>query len=369
MSMFLKVKSQCKYRQNARKRRFAFWLQSIALMVVGFCTASCDRLSNMPKPDVVSTLPFSDASVHYWFDDDSLLLTVDNRAVVYDLDTAEIISDIAFEPEVTYEPSIDELPPADSEAEISEAEALAAIPKPTVTQLSDSPICLSETSAILTFASQQAGVPVGRGRYRINWEQPETYEEIDAYGPTAGDFDSANCMEENVFDSGVPAWFDGAQSQYLLYPTRQLFLSAGGDGYPSFSARPEDWSMTVRLRSTKTQVEDKTQIEESITLPAGPWVYRHGFWKTMSCFSCGCACYERITMQMENDQLYFMPYGKAVDDQHRGVYRLSQEGDAAEWEPIKVGGEVDSAFAVSPDGCRVAISEGGVPQIVDACES
>ena len=325
----------------------AFWLMA-SLFLFG-----CDGRERLQGEPVGKSLPLSEASVHFWFDDDTLLLTIANRIVTYDLKTEEIITDISFEPEITYEPTSEALAARVSEPESDEE--ISAETVPIVTTMYGRPICLSETAAVLTFASEQAGLPVGRESYRIDWRQPEAYETLDKVSWHPSYYDPLNCEEEKLFEETVSTWFDGAQSQYLLHPNRQQFAQ------PSFSASPKNWSMSVQLLSAETRAE------EVVSLPAGPWVYRHGFLKTMSCFSCGCACYESINMRMEDGQIYFMPYGKAVEDKHRGIYKLDRESADLKWQPIKLGGDVDSAFAISPDGCQVAVSEGGVPQIIDTC--
>jgi hypothetical protein len=105
-------------------------------------------------------------------------------------------------------------------------------------------------------------------------------------------------------------------------------------------------------------------------LPAGPWVYPHSFLKKLSCFSCGCSCYEDFSVQMQNAQIYAMVGGKAVESRHQGLYKLlaPPASENARWVLVAQGPDINPQFAVSPDGCHVAYSRQGQVFVASVCE-
>ena len=86
----------------------------------------------------------------------------------------------------------------------------------------------------------------------------------------------------------------------------------------------------------------------------------------MSCFSCGCACYERSRLQIENGQIYITVFGQAVDEEHEGIYKLFESEEIKEWIPVAIGKDTDG-FVVSPDGCKIAINKEEGPYTVETC--
>ncbi|MEL6815368.1 MAG: hypothetical protein AAFP03_11210 [Cyanobacteria bacterium J06598_3] len=142
------------------------------------------------------------------------------------------------------------------------------------------------------------------------------------------------------FRQTVTPQYDSQQQQYLWYT------------FPSqFGVEPADWSIKTWT------VSPAFDLVKEQSLPAGPWVYPHGFMKMMSCFSCGCSCYERLSLQVENGELYIGVFGKAVEDRYAGIYKLHSSEKGESWKPVSLGANVTENFAVSPDGCQVAYGE------------
>ena len=321
-------------------------MRSAALIAASFSIFGCSTKPNAPASYASKSLPFSQALVQYWFEDDTLLLYVQDRIVIYDLKTKKTLSGIALNPEVSKQFS-ENLMSLDLGINTEDTAS-----ESNVTKLYYEPLCLSETAAVLALSSSV----VAFGTYRIDRQQPEAYGEVADRYVRASHYDPQNCTQKTLFEEVVNTRFDRAKSQYVTYPIY----------FPPFSNSPQNWSITAQVLSAGISTD--TEGKESVTLPAGPWVHSYGLLKTMSCFSCGCSCYENIEMQAENGQIYLMPYGAAVDEQHRGIYKLNRDSTPLEWKPIKLGKQVSSTFAVAPDGCRIAVSEAGVPQIIDTCD-
>ena len=116
---------------------------------------------------------------------------------------------------------------------------------------------------------------------------------------------------------------------------------------PHFDADPGQWKLTL------WSLLDSGKIESKRELPAGPWVYEHGFWKQMKCFSCGCSCYEHVALKSSQGQVFLSVTGVAVEEEHAGIYVISEDPrGSARWIRI-VPGQVQH-FAVSPGGNTVA---------------
>jgi len=134
----------------------------------------------------------------------------------------------------------------------------------------------------------------------------------------------------------------------------------------SFNADPKQWSLSA------WRIALETLTMTPLSLPAGPWVYPHDFLKQLSCFSCGCSCYEQLAFAQENGQLVVHVSGKAVEEKHQGLYRLvsvsEHPGEPAKsrWLPW-VKGPIDNDFALAPDGCRVAYTRQGDLYVADRC--
>ena len=332
-----------------------------------------------PKPGPLVPIPnASGATVHHWFSDGTLLLSEENKLLIYDPTSKTSTVAVTFDKGSTLA----------SMQCVTDEVAIALYSLPTETQTS----------------------------YRINWRSPQDYETIDSTAPSSfGNnynlldcerrrhrYDSALIKNEDglvkhygktvsgidgsppiwavdVFNSEFPPVSSGSPPDTDDTPDRRLELqtySSAGQEFNadydrtkdqylwyknanSFSAKPENWHLSTWLVSSDV----KTAVEKP--LPAGPWVYEHGFWKTMSCFSCGCACYERSRVQIENGQIYIRVFGQAVNEEHQGIYKLFEAEGLVEWIPVAIGKEIGN-FVVSPDGCKIAINKEG-PHTVEIC--
>ena len=94
----------------------------------------------------------------------------------------------------------------------------------------------------------------------------------------------------------------------------------------------------------------------ALTLPPGPWVVPHGFFKKLGCFSCGCSCYADFDLSGAQGRIYAHVHGKSVDDSAAGIYELTHAKGKAAWVQ-RVEGNFGGRILVSPDGCRVAYSD------------
>lgn len=149
-----------------------------------------------------------------------------------------------------------------------------------------------------------------------------------------------------------------------IYPTydvsRNLYLWYTSEH--SFSADPNEWSLMAWT------VTPALTVQKVFALPAGPWVYPHSFLKQLSCFACGCGCYEHLSIQMANGKIFLMVWGKAVDDSDMGLYQLEMKGtdEKLSWQPI-VTGSVGKDFAVAPNGCSIAYTRDTKAFIANTC--
>ena len=131
-----------------------------------------------------------------------------------------------------------------------------------------------------------------------------------------------------------------SDGSYLIYESNS-----------QFDANLSPWPLTAwRLGPDLATVR-------AITLPAGPWVVPHGFFKSMSCFSCGCSCYAHFDLAGAHGRIYAHVHGKSVEDSAAGVYELTQANGKATWVR-RVKGNFGGRILVSPDRCSVAYSDG-----------
>ena len=330
------------------------------------------------RPRIGPPVPIAspDAFVLHWFADGTLLLSQDNQLLIYD--------------------------PSDQTSTVA-----TTFPEGSTLNTLH---CVTDDVAIAQYA-----LPAETSvNYRINWRSPQTYEPIEIAGTFVHNYNLLDCERRrdkydsaliknkdglvkhygqtvsgieapiwtvNVFDSEFPpvagqepalednsepdhqielatyssaaqefnADYDRAKDQYLWYKDSN-----------SFSAKPDNWGLSTWL------VSSAVETATTKPLPAGPWVYEHGFWKTMSCFSCGCACYEYTSLQIENGQIYITVSGQAVDEEHRGIYKLFESEENSEWIPVATGEGISTGFSISPDGCSVAINK-EQPYLVETC--
>lgn len=111
--------------------------------------------------------------------------------------------------------------------------------------------------------------------------------------------------------------------------------------------RREEWPLTVNV--IKPDGEQQT-----VLLPVGPFIKDGDFFKDLSCFSCGCSCYQHLNMALIGDDLHLIASGWAIDDEHRGIYRLA--GDA--WEQVLSLPE-NARYFEQVGECTIAWVDGG----------
>lgn len=328
------------------------------------------RAPELPQPEVLS---LGDVSAHYWFEDNRLLLTGENSLTIYDLDSKASVSEVTLN-----------------------------MPGSRFNRA----LCLNEQQGILGFYARPGG---GQKFYQVNWSSPEQFTELDTFsGPGEDLYNPQDC---SLLENEQPPSLLNSEDAYLTIESDsseangpQLNLTIGppnspldsdqirnetidvatrssafrwrkrmnydsaADSYlftfepPSFSSRPKNWTYEGWIFSPEAQ------LQRTIAFPAGPWVYEHGFLKVMSCFSCGCACYESLDLEMQGEQIFSMVYGKAINDEHRGLYKLEETGDRPTWQPIARGEGVDTHVAISPDGCRAALQTDMGMTIYETCE-
>ena len=80
----------------------------------------------------------------------------------------------------------------------------------------------------------------------------------------------------------------------------------------------DQWPVKVKI--TKPDGE-----QQKLSLPVGSFVEDSGFFKELSCFSCGCSCYQHLELSLVNGDYYLMASGRAIDDRHRGIHKLSDD--------------------------------------------
>jgi hypothetical protein len=84
-------------------------------------------------------------------------------------------------------------------------------------------------------------------------------------------------------------------------------------------------------------------------------VYPHTFFKKLSCFSCGCSCYEHFAARSAAGRVFAAVSGEAVADAHEGLYLFVAEQGA--WQPLAVGGEL-AGVAIAPSGTQALVRLG-----------
>jgi hypothetical protein len=95
---------------------------------------------------------------------------------------------------------------------------------------------------------------------------------------------------------------------------------------------------------------------KALTLPPGPWIEPHGFFKQLSCFSCGCSCYSHFELDGAQGRIYAHVHGKSVEDSAAGIYELTYVGGKPAWTQ-RVKDNFAGSMLVSPDGCRVVYAD------------
>lgn len=88
--------------------------------------------------------------------------------------------------------------------------------------------------------------------------------------------------------------------------------------------RKEDWPVEVEIVET-----DGTSHQ--VSLPLGDFVRSSGFFKQLSCFSCGCGCYQDFRLTRVKGRYYLVASGWAFDDDVRGVFVLNDDNS---WDYI-----------------------------------
>ncbi|TXT30230.1 MAG: hypothetical protein FD131_1858 [Rhodocyclaceae bacterium] len=117
-----------------------------------------------------------------------------------------------------------------------------------------------------------------------------------------------------------------------------------------FDANRGIWPLTAwRLFPGLTTVS-------AFVLPSGPWIQPHGFFKSLSCFSCGCMCYAHFELTGAYGHIYAHVHGQSVEDAAAGIYKLIRDKDGANWVLVVAANFSGKALA-SPEGCRVAYSD------------
>jgi hypothetical protein len=203
-------------------------------------------------------------------------------------------------------------------------------------------------------------LPASRGVtevYEVGWRRPtRTDRGSREYAVTLRGQDGHHAGRRVTLE--LPFHHGSAASRYDRQNDRYLWYAPTQRG---FSAQPEEWQLLT------WRVSPDMALQETVALPAGPWVYRESFLKGLSCFSCGCSCYEHMDARFEGDALFLMVYGRAVREEHQGLYRydLSAAGDGA-WTPVVLG-SVDRGYAVAPDGCGVVYRQHEQFFIADTC--
>jgi hypothetical protein len=142
-----------------------------------------------------------------------------------------------------------------------------------------------------------------------------------------------------IFPNDIESFYDSYKVNYVLYEKTDIFDSKRGV-WP-LSA----WRVTPNL-----------ELIERYTLPPGPWVKKHSFLKQISCFSCGCECYSNMKLHGGGGKIYAHIWGKAIDRDEAGIYRLEEIDGKANWSNLFLG-NFGNQIIVSPDGCTVVFSD------------
>ena len=134
--------------------------------------------------------------------------------------------------------------------------------------------------------------------------------------------------------------YDSSQYKFLYY--RDL----------PFGNYTKDWEMSGWV------VNSNSIIEKELGIPPGPWINEHSIFKELSCFSCGCECYEHSELKYQNNQIYISIWGDVVKEKHKGVYRLVGEKENYGW--VKMAScDVQKYFSISLDGENLVYACGG----------
>jgi len=113
---------------------------------------------------------------------------------------------------------------------------------------------------------------------------------------------------------------------------------------------------------------EKLVVQSTVKLPAGPWVQGHSFFKSLSCFSCGCDCYSFFNVYVGNDRVFAMVWGRGVADGQSGIYELVKSSQEVNWKKLVAEqSETTANMVFSPDGCKVAYSFGMAVTLLEVC--
>ena len=134
--------------------------------------------------------------------------------------------------------------------------------------------------------------------------------------------------------------YDPSVDKYLWYLKRKFGLDED-EGESRANWTFSAWIMNPDLT-----------IDKKIDLPAGPWVRGYSFSEEMECFSCGCDCYEDVSIRYKNNNIYMSLSGKALKESHKGVYKLIIENENYKWNKI-VDCDVNINYDFSSDGSQM----------------
>lgn len=370
----------------------------VAIAALAGLVSGCDILARDARAEHDRRplgLP-ADARVLHWFHDDALLVASGGSLWLHD-------------------PERDE--------------AIRSFPSPDPSLMFVEARCVTDDAAILVFGSPSTTLESGRGAplaYRFtDWQDPARYAVLDravewwGFNPLdCSTFDYGKEKQKTLLvegrernqETGFRKLLPSSQGITEVYEaewrrstgpgdrgTRRVAVALRGqDGYvldrtltlelplhhadviprydrkndvylwhmptqKGFSARPEEWQLLT------WRVSPDMSLEQAVALPAGPWVYRESFVKALSCFSCGCSCYEHLDARFEDDTVFLMVHGRAVKERHQGLYRLAlASAGHSPWTPVALG-NVDPLYAVSSDGCRVAYRQNEQVFVADTC--
>jgi hypothetical protein len=110
------------------------------------------------------------------------------------------------------------------------------------------------------------------------------------------------------------------------------------------SLEEKDWPLEVTL------FKGDIKLPNTVVLPRGSFV---GGGERFACFSCGCACYRRLSVLHVNDNFYAIATGWSVENKKQGIYRL----DSGRWHRIAKIGEYSHFLTASKNGCHVIWNE------------
>jgi hypothetical protein len=147
---------------------------------------------------------------------------------------------------------------------------------------------------------------------------------------------------------GMRSTFDESSGRYFWYLSTENFNLAN----PHWPLK--GWRVTP-----------EGDVKGMVILPNGPWIKPFTTLYELRFFSCGPSCYSHMQMWAGREQLYVGVWGKAIDSQVRGVYRLGPGGQA--WEKV-IAGTLDNGLVLSPNGCQLAYSTRGAMHVMTVCD-